>query len=222
MAQNQNYKRKSLMVQFSIVPRATSCQHLSAVLGLLSVAFLSGCMGDGATDNFELSILEERESAATLVFASQQPVSYTDLAMVPVEGAFEYSGYVLGQLSNTDDQISDKLSGLLIVQVDFASPGLLEGRAFDFLDDEGRALDGEILISSGTLDRSADPAKDSTLEFEGSGILTDGQQQMHIGATFQGDFLNSDASAIFGNVVGRVSVGGEIQYLGGAYIATLQ
>jgi hypothetical protein len=190
----------------------------------LVVAFwaLSSCgSGSDAVEPIPTALDEMNASASSLI-SSFTPVEYTDLSLIPTTGTAGYSGFILGQLSNTDDDVTDTMIGELSIQVSFSEQNMVSGVASSFLDENGNPMTGEISISGGVLDRAGDTAVDATFAFEGSGELVDlDGRAIQLDAAFEGDFLGESANGIGGDVLGQVTVDGTGQSFGGIFIAEI-
>ena len=190
---------------------------------LISVSTaLCACNGSGGSGvDASLTDFDRLEAATNQLRDDFTPVQYSDLATIPTSGSANYQGYLLGQLSNTTDAVTDRLAGQLTLTVDFAGTEMVSGNASNFVDDQGQQIEGQLELSGGTLDRDGDPNVDSTFVFRGSGDLVDADGQTLIMNTdFEGDFLDTSHSGLGGDVIGQVAVDGEVQSFGGLFIAS--
>lgn len=191
-----------------------------SVLGLHIFLFLAGCMGGGSPET-EATELDLKQTAAQQMFSDFDTIEYTDLALLPTSGSVSYEGFLSGRLSNTSDSVTDTLIGDLSVNVSFGDSSLISGVAGGFLDDNGDALDGTIILSAGGLDRAGDPDVDATLTFEGSGELTSASGDVLVfEADFAGDFLGEEYQGIGGEALAQVTVAGTPQSFSGAFVAS--
>jgi len=105
----------------------------------------------------------------------------------------------MAQLGSSNDDLTDQALGQMSVQVEFALPQIVSGAVSNLLDQGGNALSGEITLFGGLLNRDGDPNTDATLVFQGSGDPVDkSDNSIAFDLTFEGDFLNSDISGIWG------------------------
>ncbi|MDX8355598.1 hypothetical protein [Cognatiyoonia sp. IB215182] len=175
----------------------------------------------GGSPGAEATELDLKQTAAQQMFSDFDTIEYTDLALLPTSGSASYEGFLSGQLSNTNDAVTDTLIGDLSVNVSFGDSSLISGVASGFLDENGDALDGTIILSAGELDRAGDPEVDATLTFEGSGELTSVSGDVLVfDADFAGDFLGEDYQGMGGEALAQVTVGGASQSFSGAFVAS--
>ncbi|MDX8350271.1 hypothetical protein SLH49_19950 [Cognatiyoonia sp. IB215446] len=199
---------------------AYSDKYCRPVLGLHFLLFLAGCMS-GESPEAEPTELELKQAAAQQMFSDFDTMDYTDLGVLPTSGSVSYEGFLSGRLSNTEDGVTDTLIGDLSVNVSFGDSSLISGVASGFLDDNGDALDGAIILSAGELDRAGDPDVDATLTFEGSGELTSISGDVLVFDTdFAGDFLGEEYQGIGGEALAQVAVGGASQSFSGVFAAS--
>ena len=185
------------------------------------VLLLCACGGAGTQDSDQLSALQERQRATNQLIASFSPIEYTELNTIPTSGSALYQGFVSGQFSNTDDDITDTLIGDLSLQVVFDAPEMVSGSVGNFLDDRGNSMSGSLVLSGGVLDRGGDPDIDATFTFDGSGdIIDNGGRSISVTAAFAGDFLKDGYTGVGGDVQGQAIVNGLSQSFGGLFIAS--
>jgi len=194
--------------------------HTPRAFALGSCLIVSACGGSGSSTDPQLAELDARSASAKALIESFQPITYTDPNSVPTSGMANYAGYFLGQMANTDDIITNSLTGDMDFQLDFAASGMVSGTVSGILDDGGNPMSGQIVLSGGRLDRSGDPDIDATFGFEGNGSLTDiSSNTIDLDLVFEGDFLGPVADGIAGDILGRAQFGGISQSVGGAFIA---
>ena len=187
----------------------------SVLLG--SCLFMSACGGNSpAPLPTELEILS---SSADAMIDRFETIPFTSPNLVPTSGTADYSGFFLGQLANTSDDLTDSISGEMVVQVNFAVSNMISGTVYRIVDDNGDAMSGKIDFSGGLLNREGDPNVDATLTFEGDGALTDiNSNPINLDLVFEGDFLGADANGISGDILGRAVSGEANQAVGGVFI----
>ncbi|MGJ8589497.1 MAG: hypothetical protein ACSHXW_15200 [Yoonia sp.] len=167
----------------------------------------------------QFTALQAITRSADALFDSFQSTTFSDPYLVPSAGTADYAGYFLGQLANTDDNLTDSITGEMVITVDFAATDMISGTVFGILDDNGDALSGQIDLTGGALDRNVDPNVDATLSFEGDGVLTDfNSNSINLDLVFEGDFLGPDSNGISGNILGRAESEGTSQAVGGSFI----
>lgn len=189
---------------------------------LCSCLVISACGGTGSYSAPQLTELEVLNASANSLISSFQPINFTDPSLVPTFGTAEYAGYFLGQLANTNDDLTNSLSGRMAMQVEFAASEMISGTVFGILDDNGAPVSGQIDLSGGVLLRDGDPSVDATLTFTGDGVLTDiNSNTINLEVAFEGDFLRDDFTGIAGDVLGRAEFGATNQALGGVFIVSL-
>lgn len=189
---------------------------------LCSCLVISACGGAGSHSAPQLTELEVLNASANSLIRSFQPIDFTDPGLVPTFGTAEYAGYFLGQLADTDDDLTNSLSGRMAMQVDFAASEMISGAVFGILDDNGAPVSGQIDLSGGVLLRDGDPNVDATLTFSGYGVLIDiNSNTINLDVAFEGDFLRDDVTGIAGDVLGRAESDGTNQALGGVFIVSL-
>ncbi|EBA11809.1 hypothetical protein RCCS2_17811 [Roseobacter sp. CCS2] len=183
--------------------------------------FTSACGGSGSSSTDpQLAELNALYVSADAMIERLQPVAFTDPSMAPISGTASYAGYFLGQMANTNDNLSDSLTGEMDIRVDFADTEMVSGTVFGILDDNGDAISGQIDLTGGILDRDGDPNVDATLSFEGNGMLTDiNSNNINLDLVFEGDFFGADVAGVAGNILGRAESNGTSQAVGGVFIA---
>jgi len=155
-------------------------------------------------------------------WAPEGVADYTTLAVVPASGSAAYAGYLYGDLSTGEGDVTDTLAGRLTLQVAFgAETATFTGSASDFVDGRDDTLSGTLTVSGGSFNRDGNPSADATLR----GIAVDGTLQdgdgtdWAVGVRLEGDFLGETAEAVGGEAIGRVTVGGTALDFDGGFIA---
>ncbi len=191
---------------------------------VLAGSLVSACGGSGGSgDDPQASELQQMRTATNQLLADFTPIEYTELAMVPTVGTATYNGFISGQLSNTEDDVTDTLIGQMTVEVDFEAVDIVTGTASGFLDDNGDQMTGMLTLMGGYLDRDGNPNVDATFLFEGTGELVDiDGQTLVLDTDFGGDFLGATGDGIGGDFAGQVTADGESQSIGGLFIGNLQ
>lgn len=192
-----------------------------SLMTLIAHVSLTACGGatTGGDDDPRMEALDSLNSAADALISQMQPISYSPLAAIPVAGSMRYQGYFLAQLGDTSDNLTDKASGKMSVDVAFDQSEIISGAVTGVLDQRGNTLTGDIILSGGTLDRGGDPNTNATLVFQGTGDLMDvASNTISFDLQFEGDFLNSDVSGIGGDILGSATFSGKVQAVGGLFI----
>jgi hypothetical protein len=175
------------------------------------------------TQPTDTSTAGQRAAATALLteWAPTNPPIYTNLSVIPTTGSAEYAGFVYGELSNDSDTITDSVIGSLNLEVGFNAGGAsFGGSASGFVDEDDNDLTGNLTVSSGSLDRTGNPADDATIGISLAGTLTDdADQDLVFGFALEGDFLGSEYNAIGGAALGSVTVDGVDQNFDGGFIA---
>jgi len=155
--------------------------------------------GSGGNIDPQLEAFDSLNRSADALIERMQPISYSPLEAVADAGSMDYAGYSMAQLGSSNDDLTDQALGQMSVQVEFALPQIVSGAVSNLLDQGGNALSGEITLFGGLLNRDGDPNTDATLVFQGSGDPVDkSDNSIAFDLTFEGDFLNSDISGIWG------------------------
>lgn len=218
------------MINFALLRPALAC---------VTICALTACGGGGgstsetvvtldptvqtSTQTPDTSTAGQRASATALLaeWAPTNPPTYTTISSIPTTGSADYTGFVYGELSNENDDITDSVIGSLTLEVGFNAGGAsFAGTANDFVDESDNDLTGSLIISGGSLNRAGNPADDATVGIGLAGTLTDdADNDLVFGFALEGDFLGGAYNAIGGAALGRVTVDGVNQDFDGGFIA---
>lgn len=156
----------------------------------------------------------------TLLATYTNPTVYTPLSTIPTGGSATYDGYLSGRLANRTDTITDTLIGAMTLNVGFSGTSVqVSGSVRNVVDSGNAALSGQLTLSSGSLNRSGNPASDATLLMSARGTLRDAQgRDLAISTRLEGDFLGAGHAAVGGEVLGSVRVNGVDQDFDGGFI----
>lgn len=191
---------------------------------LMSIALAaSACTGSAepplTSNPVALTAAQVYARDASSLIQSFQPIEFTDLSLLPGSGTVIYDGFLLGQLANLDDDLTDSFAGKLSLIVRFESDQMVTGIIQDVVDEDGNSLTGQLTLSGGNLNRSGNPNVDATFVFQGEGELTTNKQELILfDLEFEGDFLGSNNEGIGGDVLGRASTNNGSQAVGGLFI----
>lgn len=176
--------------------------HLSSVVALGGLVFLTACGGGDGGDN---PVADHAENSAKVsrIIASTSALAQTSAASMRVTGRVEYDGVVGMAFGGAPASLQTaEMIGDLDLDANFGA-GTITGEMDDFNTRDGRELQGELRVTNGTISGS---------EFSGNagGTLTGGASAPgRVNATIGGEFTGQGASALAGSGSGT-SAGGNV------------
>ena len=170
------------------------------VFGFLFVAACGGSSGGGG-------ILADRNTQAEMLEDVVLGDEVSNPDKLPDDGTANYTGFMTAHLPTGDDGARSGYIGDLQMAVDFsAERNQVSGRARNFANNDGLALDGKLRLRGGDLFRDTDPDDNYTFTGNVDGRLSADGDTYDIDARIEGEFRgrrqNGVSGLLFGDVTG--------------------
>ena len=177
--------------------------HLSSLVAIGGLVFLTACGGDGDGRDNPVADYAEDSAKASRIIARTNALTQTSAASMPVTGRAEYDGVVGMAFGGAPASLQNaEMIGDLDLDANFGA-GTITGEMDDFNTRDGRELRGELRLSNGAI-------RGSGFSANAGGTLTGGASAPgRVDATIGGEFLGEGASALSGSGSGT-SAGGEV------------
>lgn len=204
--------------EYSVADQPRLEWTIKPILQFVLCIGLAGC-GEGGTP--EVQRFDEISDELSSLAVRYDAVGFSDLSGLPSAGTARYSGLILLQLEDKTDPITNALAGSIDIEADFDGAGFgIQGQAHSFVDQDGDSVLGALELSAGSLDRAGDPQLDSTVSFDGVGMLEDAQsREINIQVEFSGDFYGPSHEALAGSVNGQATSDYGQQSVSGLFVA---
>ena len=181
--------------------------YLKLLGAVAATSILASCGGSGSDGDVvytSFGTITSDGEALDLKYAGEAETAFIDLP--DIDGA-TYQGFVGGDLTGGDlDQ--REIIGQLTLEVDFATPDVVDGDAYNFLLDDSSELPGELTLASGLIQENGSNVAEINADLTGE--LNGDQTDIALIGTFLGDQYEAVEGGVIGDVGDSALSGGFI------------